>query len=71
MARKKRRDAELDIPVSQRPLTSEQLANFLQISIGTLKRMQHDLPKIKVGGQIRFLAGEVIEALKRRDKPAT
>lgn len=50
-------------------MTPKQLADFLQISPSTLARMARNgkLPKpIRVGGQMRFLPGDVIEQLKKQ-----
>ena len=50
-------------------MTPRQLADFLQISASTLARMLRNgkLPKpLRVGGQLRFMPGDVIEQLKKQ-----
>lgn len=66
MVRKKKTAEEFNSDIPNRPLTPQQLANYLQISLRTIRRMLDDLPAIHIGGQIRFIPSEVIDALKKK-----
>ncbi len=57
-------------PAWDRPLTTTQLARFLQVSPSTLARqIQKDkIPSIKVAGKIRFLPSEVLRHLRDKQK---
>lgn len=66
MIRKKKNMDGFETPIIDRPLTPQQLANYLQISLRTIRRMFDELPAIHIGGQTRFIPSEVIEALKKK-----
>ena len=57
-------------PAWDRPLTTSQLARFLQVSASTLARqiVKDKIPSIKVAGKIRFLPSEVLRHLRDKQK---
>ena len=53
-----------------RPMTPKQIADYLQVSLSTVARQVRlgKVPFMKVGHQVRFLARDVITALKPKEK---
>ena len=49
-------------------LTIKEVAEFLKISIPTVRRLQQErrLPFIKVGGSVRFTKSDVLDYLKKK-----
>ena len=53
--------------LAEDPMTILQLAEYLKVSVGTLRRLVYakKIPHIRVGNQIRFLAQEVVDSLRK------
>jgi predicted site-specific integrase-resolvase len=48
-------------------MTPRQLAQYLQVSPSTLARqMRAGLPHFRVGGQLRFIAGDVVNHFRAK-----
>jgi excisionase family DNA binding protein len=55
--------------IPDRPMSPRELADFLRVSPATIHRkvQRGTLPYFRIGRQIRFLPGEVLQALRDAD----
>jgi excisionase family DNA binding protein len=56
----------------EKVMTPKQLADYLQVSPRTIRRKLQagEIPCFKIGDQVRFFQGEVIQAIRRRKPQA-